>query len=101
MQPHEMTIRQARELLTKREISAMELTTALLDRVRATEPDLHAYLTVTPEAALAQAKAADQALAAHQAGPLTGIPAGIKDVICTQGVRTTAGSRILENFVPP
>jgi aspartyl-tRNA(Asn)/glutamyl-tRNA(Gln) amidotransferase subunit A len=101
MELHELSLGQARELLEKGEVSSVELTKAMLARVEATEPKLHAYLTVTPELALAQAEAADQARAQGQAGPLTGIPAGIKDVICTEGVRTTCASRMLENFVPP
>jgi aspartyl-tRNA(Asn)/glutamyl-tRNA(Gln) amidotransferase subunit A len=101
METHELSLGQARELLEKGDLSSVELTRAILARIEATEPRLHAYLTVTPELALAQAEAADQARAAGQAGPLTGIPAGIKDVICTEGVRTTCASRMLENFVPP
>lgn len=101
MELHELTLTQARNLLGKGEISSVDLTRAMLARVESSEPKVHAYLSVTPELALAQAVAADKLRAAGQAGPLTGIPAGIKDVICTQGVRTSAGSRILENFVPP
>jgi aspartyl-tRNA(Asn)/glutamyl-tRNA(Gln) amidotransferase subunit A len=101
MELHEMTIAQARELLDKGEVSSLELTDAVLARMEATEPAIAAYLTVTADQAREQAASADKLIAAGQAGPLTGIPAGIKDVICTQDVRTTAGSRILENFVPP
>ncbi len=101
MELHELTVAAARKLLDAGEISSVELTGALLARMEATEPALNAYLTPTPEAALADAEAADQAIAKGAAGPLTGIPGGIKDVFCTEGVRTTAGSRILENFVPP
>ncbi len=101
MELHELTLTQARNLLGKGEISSVDLTRAMLARVESSEPKVHAYLSVTPELALAQAAAADKLRAAGQAGPLTGIPAGIKDVICTQGVRTSAGSRILENFIPP
>ena len=101
MELHELTIEQARELLDKREVSAKELTQAFLDRIQATEPQVHAYLTVTPESALKEAEAADQKLAAGQSGPLLGIPCGIKDVFITKDLTTTAGSRILENFVPP
>lgn len=101
MELHYLTIAQVRELLDRRELSSVELTKAMLARIEASEPSLHAYLTVIPEQALASAAAADKIIAAGQAGPLTGIPAGIKDVICTQGVRTTCASRILEDFVPP
>ncbi len=64
-------------------------------------PRLNAFITQTPELALRQADAADAALANGSAGPLAGIPLAIKDLFCTDGVRTTAGSRILSNFVPP
>ena len=78
MELHEMTIAQAREMLDRKEISSLELTEAILARVEATEPAISAYLTVTAESARAQAAAADKLIAAGQAGPLTGIPAGIK-----------------------
>jgi aspartyl-tRNA(Asn)/glutamyl-tRNA(Gln) amidotransferase subunit A len=95
------TLASARAALHARTISARELTQAHLDAIAALEPQIHAFITVTPERALAQADAADAALARGEAGPLTGLPVAIKDVFCTQGVKTTAGSRILEPFVPP
>jgi aspartyl-tRNA(Asn)/glutamyl-tRNA(Gln) amidotransferase subunit A len=87
--------------LRRREFSARELTQAHVDAVEALNPRLNAFITVTAEAALAQADAADRALAAGEAGPLAGIPLGIKDLFCTEGVRTTAASKILDGFVPP
>ncbi|MBU1275057.1 MAG: Asp-tRNA(Asn)/Glu-tRNA(Gln) amidotransferase subunit GatA [Proteobacteria bacterium] len=101
MELHQLTLTQAVELLAKGEVSSLELTQALIGRIEDTEPRVNAYLTLTPEMALDQAKAADQARAQGQAGPLAGVPAGLKDVLCTAGVRTTCGSKILENFVPP
>ena len=80
--------------------SARALAEATLARVEAQEPDLNAYIRVTPEQALAQADAADGRLRAGDAAPLTGIPIGLKDVLSTRGVETTAGSRILEGFTP-
>ena len=96
-----LTISQARAALDRREISSVELTRAVLDRIGDVEPHIRAFLTVTADQAITAAQKADQAMARGEAGPLTGIPLGIKDVICTRGVRTTCASRILENFVPP
>jgi aspartyl-tRNA(Asn)/glutamyl-tRNA(Gln) amidotransferase subunit A len=98
---HELTIARARDMLQKRQISARELTEAVLARIGACEERIGAFLTVTPELALARAEAADKTLALGQAGPLTGIPVAVKDLICTAGIKTTCGSRILEHFVPP
>lgn len=101
MKLHELTIGQAHALLKKREISARELTRAVLDRIEAVDGKVGAFLTVCPDRAMAQAEAADARIAAGRMGALTGIPVGIKDLICTRGLATTCASRILENFVPP
>jgi len=98
---HDSTISDLRQQLARRSVSAAELTRAALERIAAVEDKVHAFITVTPEAALKQAAQADAMLAAGTAGPLTGIPIAIKDVLCTRGVRTTCGSRMLETFVPP
>jgi aspartyl-tRNA(Asn)/glutamyl-tRNA(Gln) amidotransferase subunit A len=90
----------ARMLAGKR-LSSVELTSALLDRIDALNPRLNAFLAVDRERALAQAKAADERLAADDATPLTGIPVAHKDVLMTAGWKTTCGSRMLENFVAP
>jgi len=97
----DLTIAAARDGLRRRAFSARELTQAHVDAVERLNPRLNALITTTPEAALAQADAADAALADGSAGPLAGIPLAIKDLFCTKGIRTTAGSKILENFVPP
>jgi len=96
-----LTIAQAARALAAREFSATELTQAHLAAIEALNPRLNAFITVTPELALDQAKAADASLAAGAAGALTGIPLAIKDLFCTEGVRTTAASRILQPFIPP
>jgi len=77
------------------------VTQAHLDRMEAVEPKLNAFLTRLPDLALEMARGADDRIRRKDAGPLTGIPLGLKDVLVTRGVRTTCGSRILENFVPP
>jgi aspartyl-tRNA(Asn)/glutamyl-tRNA(Gln) amidotransferase subunit A len=97
----DLTIAAAQKALRTRAFSARELTRAHLDAVARLNPRLNAFITVTEDAALAQADAADAALASGHAGPLAGIPLAIKDLFCTAGIRTTAASRILDNFVPP
>ena len=96
-----LTIHEARALLDRRELSASELTRALLDRIDRLDPQIRAYLTRLPELAWAQAADADRRLAAGERTPLLGIPLAIKDVLCLRGAPTTCGSRILERFVPP
>jgi len=98
---YELTIHQAHELLRKGEISSVELTQALLDRIVEVDNQIKAYLTLTPELALEQAREADARRAAGDDHPLLGIPMAVKDVICTAGVPTTCASRILEDFIPP
>jgi len=98
---YELTIHEAVELLRKGKISAVELTQAVIKRIVEVDNQVKAYLTVTPESALKQAREADRRRAAGEDYPLLGIPLAIKDIICTKGVPTTCGSRILENFIPP
>lgn len=101
MKLHELTIHEAHTLLLKKEISSQELTTAVLGRIHDVDGKVGAYITVTDEQAISQAGLADQAIAEGTVTPLTGIPLSIKDIVCTKGIRTTCGSKILENFIPP
>ncbi len=96
-----LTIAQARTALAAKEFSAQELTQAFIDAIAAGNEKLNAYVLPTPELALEQARQSDKRLAAGKAGDLEGIPLGIKDLFCTKGVRTTACSKILAEFVPP
>ncbi len=96
----DLSLSEARTGLLRRDFSARELTQAYIDRMAATR-DLNAYITETPERALADAARSDQRLQDGTARPLEGLPIAVKDLYCTKGVTTTAASRILENFVPP
>ena len=96
-----LTIAEARDLLRRREISARELTRACLDQIALVDPKLNAFITVCAREAHEQADAADARLAAGDAPSICGIPLAIKDIYATRGVRTTAASKILENFIPP
>ena len=105
MDLHRLTIHEAAELLKEGEISSLELTQAVLDRIAAVDSEVRAYLTVTTEAALEQAQEADERLVAWRKNgqkeslpALWGVPLAIKDVICVKGAPTTCGSKILENF---
>ena len=98
---HDFTLASARDALKARKISAVELTNAHLDAIERLDGRLNSFITRTPDQARVAAKAADDVLAKGEGGALTGIPLGIKDLFCTNGVRTTAASKILGNFVPP
>ncbi len=98
---HTKTIAELSRSLQSGELSSTELTQHMLQRIKAHDDKLNSFVTVTEEAALEQAKAADARIAAGNAGLLTGIPIAYKDIFCTEGVRTTCGSRMLENWVSP
>jgi len=101
MQLHQLTAGRLHEMLVGKEVTSREVTESVLRRVAEVEDRIHAFITLTPDLALQQAALADARIQKGEASPLTGIPVAIKDLICTQEVRTTCGSRILENFLPP
>ncbi|MFC4250960.1 Asp-tRNA(Asn)/Glu-tRNA(Gln) amidotransferase subunit GatA [Sinimarinibacterium flocculans] len=98
---HRQSIKALGEGLRAKKFSSRELTQQYLQRIEALDPQLNSYISVTAEQALAQADAADTRLARGEGGPLTGIPLAQKDIFCTQGVKTSCGSKMLDNFVAP
>jgi aspartyl-tRNA(Asn)/glutamyl-tRNA(Gln) amidotransferase subunit A len=98
---YEKSATELAQLLKKKKTSSVEITESVLSRIEAVEVKLHSYVSVTPDLALEMAEEADRRLAVKEAGPLTGIPIAVKDNMCVRGQRTTCGSRILSNFVPP
>jgi aspartyl-tRNA(Asn)/glutamyl-tRNA(Gln) amidotransferase subunit A len=98
---HSRTLTQLTAELASRRVSATELTQHFLERIGRFDGELNAFVTVTAEAALAQAAAADARIANGTATPLTGIPLAHKDIFCTAGVKTSCGSKMLDNFVAP
>ncbi|MCO8100978.1 Asp-tRNA(Asn)/Glu-tRNA(Gln) amidotransferase subunit GatA [Acinetobacter indicus] len=98
---HRLSIRELTEGLANAKFSARELTEHYLKRIEKIDAQVNAYVTVTAEQALAQADAADALRQAGGAGVLTGVPIAHKDIFCTQGIKTTAGSKMLDNFISP
>lgn len=97
-----LTIKQAHEGLVKKEFSAVELSQAFINRIEKGDKAIGAYLTVCSQEATSQAKKVDNKISNGETiGLLAGIPVAIKDVISTKGIKTTAGSRVLENYIPP
>ncbi|MBU1342423.1 MAG: Asp-tRNA(Asn)/Glu-tRNA(Gln) amidotransferase subunit GatA [Proteobacteria bacterium] len=100
MQYHELTIGSAKKLLFDRKISSFDLTSALLDRIETYDDKIGAFITVDKDAALKQAKKADQDILNNKVSGLTGVPIALKDLLCTKGLKTTCASKILDNFIP-
>lgn len=98
---HTKTIAELSQGLQLKQFSSLELTEHFLKRIQEHNGKLNAFITVTDELALAQAKDADNRLASGQSGPLTGVPIAQKDIFCTLGVRTSCGSKMLDNFIAP
>jgi aspartyl-tRNA(Asn)/glutamyl-tRNA(Gln) amidotransferase subunit A len=101
MTVYDLTLAELRAKLDKREISSVEVTKTYLDRIAATNPALNTFITICNETALAEAQAADNAIAEGKAQALTGLPIAAKDIFNTAGLRTTCASRILDNYVSP
>ncbi len=100
MQYHELSITDAAEKLSDKQISSVELTTALLDRIEQFDETIAAFITVDRQDALTQARHADEQIQKGNKAPLTGVPIALKDLLCTNGIKTSCASQILDNFVP-
>ncbi|MCG7884702.1 MAG: Asp-tRNA(Asn)/Glu-tRNA(Gln) amidotransferase subunit GatA [Candidatus Thiodiazotropha endolucinida] len=98
---HSKTIAELGAAMQAEEFSSVELTRHFIERIERLNGDLNALITPTPDQALAEAEAADRVIRSGQAGPLTGIPLVQKDIFCTQGVKTSCGSRMLDSFISP
>jgi len=97
----DLSLTQMAQGLAERKFSSVELTQAFLQRIQIANPQLNAFITVTEQQALEAAKAADTQIAAGRTTPLTGIPIAHKDLFCTEGVKTSCGSKMLDNFIAP
>lgn len=98
---HNKSLTELSIALRQRQISSVELTSHFLDRITRYGASLNCFITITPETALNQAREADKRLQMGDAGPLTGIPLAHKDIFCTKGVKTSCGSKMLDNFIAP
>ncbi len=101
MDLHDLTIIEARKALQDKKISSKELTKSYLERIKKIEPSIKAFVTVCEDEAIRMAEKADQLIAGGESKPLLGIPVSIKDNFLTKNIRTTASSKVLDNFIPP
>ena len=98
---HNKTIREILNDLASGQYSSREITSSLLDRIKKLDPELNSFISLTEDQALAAAESADSARSRGEAKGLCGVPIAHKDIFCTKGVRTSAGSKMLDNFVAP
>ena len=102
MELFKLTAHELSDMLKSKEVSSVEITKSVIERIENVENKIESYITTTPELALETAKAVDDKIAkGEEISPLEGIPMAIKDNICTDGIKTTCASKMLENFVPP
>jgi len=102
MNLYDLTLKEVSDKLSKKEITSVELTNEIINRINEVEPKVDSFLTMTSELALKNAQEIDDKRAkGEKLSPLAGVPMAIKDNICTDGIKTTCASKMLENFVPP
>ena len=101
MELNQLTIHELKEKLLSREITSVDIVESVFNRIDQVEGKVHAYISLLREDALRGAAGADQKIQEGAGGELCGIPVALKDILCTKGVKTTCGSRILQNFIPP
>jgi aspartyl-tRNA(Asn)/glutamyl-tRNA(Gln) amidotransferase subunit A len=102
LQLEELTCHEIHKLLKSKEVTSVEVTSAVISRIEAIEPKIHAYITTCFDEAIEQAKNIDKKIAkGEEIHPLAGIPIAVKDNMCTKGIKTTCASKILHNFIPP
>ena len=101
MELNRLTIHELRKKLKEGETTSVEITESVFNRINAVEDKIHSFITLMKDSAFEEAQKADKAIQEGNMGLLTGIPIALKDLLCTKGVRTTCGSHILENFIPP
>ena len=101
MELYNLTIHKLHQLLSTGEVTSQEVTQSVLERIESVDKKVNAYITITGDLALEQSKQADKLIREGSCSPLTGIPLAVKDILCIRGVKTTCGSKILENFIAP
>ncbi|MCK9273591.1 MAG: Asp-tRNA(Asn)/Glu-tRNA(Gln) amidotransferase subunit GatA [Syntrophales bacterium] len=101
MEPYELTIHELHEKLRSGELTSLDITASVFERIEAVEEEVHSYITLLKEDALESARKSDIEIRRGNMSQLTGIPIAVKDLLCTRGIKTTCGSHILEDFIPP